>query len=104
VRDQRPPVGEPPVGGDVLGPVGADLVAERHPGGHDQMIRPDVHGAQVEQRVHARGVLDLIPDQLQLSRVGGAADEEVPAVQAEHDRHYHKQHADGDGGPAVPDR
>jgi hypothetical protein len=64
MRDQRQPIGEPPVDvvGDVLGPVGADLVAERDPGGHDEMIRPDVHGAQVEKRVNARGALDLVPD------------------------------------------
>jgi hypothetical protein len=32
--------------------------------GHDQMIRSDVHGAQVQQFVHAWGALDLGPDQL----------------------------------------
>jgi hypothetical protein len=68
------------------------------------MIRPYVHGAQVEQRVHARGALDLVPDQLQLPRVGGAADEEIPAVQTELDRQHQEQGTDGDGGPAVPDR
>jgi hypothetical protein len=106
VRDQWQPVSQPPVDvvGDVLGPVGADLVAERHPGGHDEMIRPEVHGAQVHERVHARGALDLVADQLQLFRVGGATDEKVSAVQAELDRHHDEQGADGDGGRAVPDR
>jgi len=63
VRDERKPVAQAPVDvvGDVLGPVGADLVAERHPRGHDEVLGPNVHGAQVEQRVNARGVLDLGP-------------------------------------------
>jgi hypothetical protein len=34
--------------GDVLGPVGADLVAEAHAGSNDEMIRSEVHRAQVE--------------------------------------------------------
>jgi hypothetical protein len=63
VRDQRQPAGEPPVDvvGDVLGPVGADLVAERHPGSHNEMIRPEMHGAQVEKRFNARSLFDLGP-------------------------------------------
>ena len=50
VRDQREPADKPPVDlvGDVLGPVGADLVVERHPGGDDEMVRAKVHGAQVD--------------------------------------------------------
>ena len=61
VRDKRKPVGEPPVDavGDILGPVGADLVAERHPGGDDEMVRPEMHGAQIEKCVNALGAFDL---------------------------------------------
>jgi hypothetical protein len=62
VRDQREPTGEPPVHlvRDVLGPVGADPVVERYPGGDDEMVRPDVHGAQVEQGIDA-GDLSCLP-------------------------------------------
>ncbi len=61
VRHRRKPVGEPPVHavGDILGPVGADLVAERHPGDNDEMVRPEVHGAQVEKCVNALGIFDF---------------------------------------------
>lgn len=55
MQDRLEPAGEPPVDivGDVLGPVGADLVIERHLGGHDEMVGPEVHGAQVEQCVNS---------------------------------------------------
>ena len=63
MRDLREPLREPPVNaiGEVLGLVGADIVAEGHPCGDDQVIRAQVHGAQVEQRVDARCLLDLGP-------------------------------------------
>jgi hypothetical protein len=41
--------------------VGADRVVERHPGRDDEMVRPEVHAAQVEQRVDAPGIFDLGP-------------------------------------------
>jgi hypothetical protein len=46
MRDRLEPASEPPVDivGDVLGLVGADLVTERHLGGHDEMVGPEVHG------------------------------------------------------------
>jgi hypothetical protein len=76
VRDEREPLDEPPVDlvGDVLGPVGADLVVERHLGGNDDMVRPEVHGAQVKEGGNSRRVFDLGPDQLQILRPGGAPD------------------------------
>ena len=63
MRDEREPLDEPPVDlvGDVLGPVGADLVVERHLGGNDEMVRPEVHGAQIQQGGNARRVFDLSP-------------------------------------------
>ena len=61
MRCHRQPVGEPLVDlvGYVLGPVGADLVAERHPGGDDEMVRPEMHGAQIQKCVNALGAFDL---------------------------------------------
>jgi len=65
VGDDRKPVGQPPVDvvGDVLGPVGADVVAEPHPRGDDEVLRSEVHGAQVDERVNPRCVLEptMIP-------------------------------------------
>jgi hypothetical protein len=61
MRDRLEPAGELPVDivGDVLGPVGADLVTERHLDGHDEMVGPEVHGPQVEQCVNSLGLFDL---------------------------------------------
>jgi hypothetical protein len=90
VRDHRQPGGEPRVDlvGDVLGPVGADLIAEGHLRGHDETFRPEVHGAQVEKLVHARCLLDLGPDRAELLGAGRPADEVVPAVHAQPDGHH----------------
>ena len=90
--------------GEVLRLVGSHLVVEGDPGGDDEAIRPHVHGAQLQQRVHAGLGLDFLTYQLLHLRIGRAADEQFPAVHAELDRHDHEQHADGDGRRAVPDR
>jgi hypothetical protein len=47
---------------------------------------------------------DLVPDQLQDARVGGLADQQVPAVQAEPEGHHDQEHADRDRSTTVPDR
>jgi hypothetical protein len=56
MRDLRKPAGEPMVDvvGHVFGAVGADVIAERHLGRDDQVVRSEMHGAQVENGVDAR--------------------------------------------------
>ena len=53
MRDHRQPVGEPFVDivSHILGTIRADVVAEGHPGGHDQMLRAEIHGEQFEKLV-----------------------------------------------------
>ena len=53
---QRKPFRQPAVDlfGEVLGLVGSKLVVEGDPGGDDEAVRPHVHGAQLQQGIHAR--------------------------------------------------
>ena len=94
MRCHRQPVGEPLVDlvGYVLGPVGADLVAEGDLGAHDEVFRPEVHGAQVEKLVHTRRLPDLGPDRVEFPRAGRPADEVVPAVDTQPDGHHDEQY------------
>ena len=62
--------------GEVLGLVGAHVVVEGDPGGDDEAIRPHVHGAQLQQRVHAGPGLDVLAYQLLHPGIGRPADEQ----------------------------
>ena len=60
VRDDGKPLGEPPVDvvGEILRLVGADVIAQGHPGGDDEVVWPEVHREQVEQVASASIALD----------------------------------------------
>jgi hypothetical protein len=100
----REPLRQPAVDvvGDVFGLIGADAVAERHPGGDHQLVRAHAHGAQVQQRVDTRRALDLVGDRRDLLRRSRTPDQVVPAVQPQPHRDHDEQGADRDRGRAVP--
>src|SRR6266487_3283178 len=64
MRQDGHPVAEPlvDVPGDVLGPVGTDVVAEGHPGSDDHALRAQMHRAQLDDIVDAGRGTDLFRD------------------------------------------
>lgn len=88
--------------GHVFGPIGADVVAEGHARGNDEMIRSEVHRAQVEKRVDIRCLLDLGLNHPEFPGAGGPADQEIPAVEGKLDGHRDEQPANPAASLSTP--
>ena len=85
MRDEREPLDEPPVHlvGDVLGPVGADIVVERHLGGDDDGPARDsarVGQADLDRAADLTGAEDRLRRGGRPARHGPVRDPEHAAV------------------------
>ena len=70
---------------------------------HQQLLGPQVHGAQLGHPGHPRG-RDPAPDRLLLLGRGRLTEQQAVHLEPEDDRHHGQQRADGQGAEAVPDR